>query len=388
MEIIENNKGVEQYTMEFGCYDAYKENNTIWFSAVDHNGLYKMRLDNNETVKIAEFPNEDNIFELHRKVIVYNRILFFIPCRGRGISAYHLDTGKMEYFIPDDRNEIHACDAFLDDEVLWILPRNLSQPLYEFNIEQGVFYKHDEWNKTILKLPGISEKQILSLKSTCFIDKTMMTVISDTPYVIKTHIKDGITDIYYLSDEIRLRGITYDEGNYWLTLSKGGSVLYADFINKEVKIIDLDFSEKASFMNIIVDEQNQSIIVLPCNDTDIYRFYKNKNEAFVYKSDFKPNKDKLKLSLYMGWLKDENEILLLPSAKDYIEKYNSANEYKTSCNIRELKCKSNFYNELDYRSLNNFIDTVKYFNSMVKCNDKMNTYGNLIWEKTKDIADM
>jgi len=369
--------------MGFGCYDAYKEYDSIWFSAIDHNGLYKMNLNNNELIRLAEFPNEDNIFELHRRIIFHNRLLFFIPYKGKGISAYHLDTGKMDYYIPDGK-EIHASDAFLDGEIIWIIPRNLNQPLYEFNVEQGTFYKHEEWNSNILKIPGINENNILSLTSTCFFNKTMTTVLYNTPYVIKTDIR-AINDmeIYCLSDEYPLRGIAYDDGSYWMTLARGGSVLHVDFINKDIKVIDLDTCDRTIFMNLIVD--NDAIIVLPCKDSYIYKFYKNGNSSYKYITDNKPNMAKMDLPLYMGWIKDGNDLFLLPSAGDSIEKYNSENEYKADFNISEVICKSNIFYETDDRSLSDFVDIVKYYKNLIRFDEIKNTYGRLIWESTKDL---
>lgn len=368
--------------MGFACYDAYKEKNNIWFSAIDHNGLYKKNLDNNEIIKLAEFPHEDNIFELHRRIIVHDRVLFFIPYKGKGISTYHLDNDNMDYFIPDDGNDIHASDAFLDGDIIWIIPRTLNQPLYEFNIRQGIFYKHEEWNNRILKIFGINHNNILSLTSTCFFDKTMMTVLFNTPYVIKTNIITGNIDIYYISSEYPLRGISYDRGNYWLTLAKGGSVLYIDFETNNVKIIDLDTSSNAVFMNVIVD--NQSVILLPCKDTNIYRICKDTNLSYKYINNMKVNKTKSSLPLYLGWIKDEDDLLLLPSADDKIIRYNKENEQEIDFISKKLKEKSIGFIEQSDLTLIDFVLTAKSYQSIVKSNIDKNSYGSEIWERTKN----
>jgi len=371
--------------MGFGCYDAYKEQNFIWFSAIDHNGLYKLNIDNNEMVKLAEFSEEDNIFDLHRKIIVYNRTLYFIPLKGKGISKYHLDTHEMEYFIPDDRNEIHASNAFLDNNVIWILPRNLSQPLYEFNIVHKKFHQHKEWNEKILKLYGLENNHILSLASSCFADKTMMTVISNTPYVIKTSMQTWKIETYCISNKYRLRGIAYDSGNYWITLSKGGSILYVDINGKKINMIDLDTSSNAAFMNIIADDQ--SVIILPSKDTKIYRIDKKLNQSYIYDIDMRQNLAKKHLSWCMGWLKDEDGLYILPCAGDEIEKYDINKEKQVDFILKDVQYQSFSVSESEEHSLTHFLETIDSYQCIVKSNYKINSYGKMIWKAIEQLYE-
>lgn len=364
--------------MGFACYDAYKEENFIWFSAIDHNGLYKINIDNNEMVRVAEFPEEDDIFELHRKVIVYNRVLYFIPYKGNGISTYNLDTHEMDYFTPHDENELHASDAFLEDDIIWILPRSLNQPLYEFNITHKKLYPHEEWNNRILKLYGLTNNHILSLTSTCFVNSTMMTVIYNTSYVIKTSIKTWNIESFYISDEYHLRGIAYDAGSYWITLSKGGSILYVDLNHNRINIIDLDCSGSAVFMNAIVDDQ--SVILLPCKDTGIYRIDREQKQSYLYQYDIRLNKAKQHLPWFMGWMKDENRLYILPSAVDEIVEYNREKEKKVDFILRDFKHLSISMYESGHQSLLRFLEIVDSYHYIDKSHNDSNTHGKKIWE--------
>lgn len=368
--------------MKFGCYDAYIENNTVFFSAIDHNGLYKMRLDSNEMTKIAEFQYEKNISELHRKVIIHDRVLFFVPYKGSGISSYHLDTNKMDYVIPSYGGEIHASDAILVDDTIWVIPRELSQPLYELNIKRCMLYKHEEWNNKLHKIIGITRKHILSFTSTCIVGKAMLTVIYNTPYIIKTELTTGDIELFHISENVGLRGITADNNGYWLTLAKGGSILYVDFISNKIEHIKLDLSKDATFMNIIVSEE--FIIILPCKNTKIFKLYKKQQTAFVIEDRIDHNKVNRNLPLYMGWLKDEQGLIFLPCVGGDIVRCSAENESKIEFISENVKRQGIIFHETNDNSLFSFIGTVKLLNGAYKqeVNVDDETYGEIIWDST------
>ncbi|HHV10474.1 MAG TPA: hypothetical protein GXX75_09390 [Clostridiales bacterium] len=341
-----------------------------------------MAIDDSEVVKVTDFQHERNIAELHRRVLAYNRVLFFIPYKGRGISAYHLDTGQMEFFLPSDRKEIHASDAFIHKETIWILPRVLDQPLYEFNITHKRFYKYEEWNNRLLKLLNITDKHILSLSATCFLDRIMWTVIYNTPYVIRTELMSGNVDIYYLSDELRLRGIAYDEGKHWLTMEKGGDLLYIDFLAGNAEIFHIDTSNDASFMNLIIDEK--SVLVLPCRNSNIYKIDKRQQTVSVIKDNLKQNEIKKSLPLYMGWIKGDNGLLILPSAGDNILKCTAEYEPKLKILPQKLKCEGSVFYERNNDFFMNYIENIDTLTSILEPHLDSETFGAVIWRYIKN----
>ncbi|TAH69980.1 MAG: hypothetical protein EWM47_05960 [Anaerolineaceae bacterium] len=364
--------------MGFNCYDAYKEQDIIWFSAIDHNGLYKMHVDDNEIIKLAVFMCEENTCEIHRRIITYNRVLFFIPFKGNVISSYDLDTEVMEYYLPAGVKEIHASDAFLDGNKIWILPRQLDQPLYEFNIEQKIFYKHEEWNNKLLNIFDVTENNILSLTSTCLVNKTLMTVVYNTAYIIKTDLTTGEIELYHLSDNLRLRGIIYDNGHYLLTLAIGGAILCVDFASKTIDYIKLDTSKKAIFMNLIVDDQY--IIVLPCKNSNIYKVYKNQNLTCILEDDKCQFNDKSNLPMYLGWIKDGDELLILPSAGNDIVRHDVLNEKEVEFFSERVRPQSSVIYERNETSLNSFIGNINAINSVVNPNIDCVSNGKIIWK--------
>ena len=62
------------------------------FSALDFNGLFRMRLGETKAEFLMHFPG-DAVWQkvLHRQVLCVEDCLFFIPYRAHGISVFNLD---------------------------------------------------------------------------------------------------------------------------------------------------------------------------------------------------------------------------------------------------------------------------------------------------------
>lgn len=87
------------------CYRAFcNVSDSIFFSALYYNRLYRLDLTQKAVADLGEVPQEWQMeTSLHSNIIYWKDILWLVPSRAHALSAYHLDTGEWERYELRDR---------------------------------------------------------------------------------------------------------------------------------------------------------------------------------------------------------------------------------------------------------------------------------------------
>ncbi len=110
--------------------DVYDDGGSIWFSAADHNGLYRMKHGEEKPQLVCRFPNEPmNGQRLYAKLVHSGGRLFFVPLYANEIAVYDLASGGMTK-IPFRR--ANACSgSFIEalemDGRIYLIPWKLGE---------------------------------------------------------------------------------------------------------------------------------------------------------------------------------------------------------------------------------------------------------------------
>ncbi len=91
------------------------DDQSILFSAVEMNGLFVQKLDDNKAELRCKFTEEDEVQDnLHSQIVVEGETLYFIPLEGRGISKYDLKTGKLRTILFKKGGALQVYKSFSD----------------------------------------------------------------------------------------------------------------------------------------------------------------------------------------------------------------------------------------------------------------------------------
>lgn len=122
--------------------DAYQMNDqSIIFSAVEMNGLFVQKPDDNQAELLCKFPEEDEIQDnLHSQIVAEDETtVYFIPLEGRGISKYNIVTKKLKNILFKEVEHCLFIRAFLIGKDIFLIPMNSSSHFCIFHTENETY---------------------------------------------------------------------------------------------------------------------------------------------------------------------------------------------------------------------------------------------------------
>lgn len=112
------------------------DDQSILFSAVEMNGLFVQKVDDNKAELRCKFTEEDEMQDnLHSQIVVEGETLYFIPLEGQGISKYDLKTGKLRTILFKKVEHCRFIRAFLIGKDIFLVPMNNSSHFCVFHTE-------------------------------------------------------------------------------------------------------------------------------------------------------------------------------------------------------------------------------------------------------------
>ena len=103
----------------------------LYFSHLQFNGLFRMRLDTEEMTFIGSFDEvPESRASIHRKCLVYDRWLIFIPHNFNKVHFINADTLEQKTVtVAEDNGKVMIADAVIWKDSLYILPARKEQPV-------------------------------------------------------------------------------------------------------------------------------------------------------------------------------------------------------------------------------------------------------------------
>lgn len=127
-------------------------NNSIWFSAIERNGLYKYDLNTKDVIYVSLFPNEMvNERIIHKKCLLVGEQIYFFPHNGKHIHLYSIKDNSF-YSI---RFEEIVYDVLLDGSDILMICGEKCEKLYILNICSQIISCVKEYENNIRKYSGI-----------------------------------------------------------------------------------------------------------------------------------------------------------------------------------------------------------------------------------------
>ncbi len=293
---------------------------SIYFSALNCNGLYKYDMNSGVTEYMGAFPLENkNVRHLHGMVKYIDGKIYFVPMFGKYLSIYDIrekafDTIKLG-LMDDDKSYYRYYDAIPYNDLLLLIPGRASK-IISINIKNGELQYIDEWKKLIPNEEKPTFKNgsfeyegsiyIPCCNTNCLL-RINTSNISDVELVRIGNYEYGFTD-----------AIFYPEEKYVLLLSssKTAIIKYALNTNNYEEYSVEDDSSEVMYPHIKMLEIGEKILILA---------YQRKNSILFDKETCKFSQFDLEKDLRVGeWGAyhysmnriSENEVLII-NTNDY-----------------------------------------------------------------------
>ena len=262
-------EGEQNMNFKFSVFSAYHDGESLWFTAVEYNALYRMFLKNSKLEYIGSFPNERFLqWRLYTSVHMYNNKLYFIPGSAREIGIYDMETrefSKVSIGIEEKDNDVSDiryakkfASAFFVDDVLIMLPCCYNQ-VVSYDLKSGVIRKDSSlyeglWEKYAETI-NCSEKAFYVCWNAKKIDKykVVFDLHSNTNgYVVYDLLSHAWQDYKAGYEGGSYNYCEYANGKVWLYDDKQMMLVSQDMGTGEFEKYNLpDINETDKFSNMI-----------------------------------------------------------------------------------------------------------------------------------------
>lgn len=139
-------------------YDMTIYNGFIWFSANEHNGLYRKALTNGRLERVATFKGE-NLFgnRLYGKIIQYGKKIFFIPYTAEKMAIFDCEDYQLKmvdlHVNKDVKCFLKFGNAFVWHHFLFLIASSYPT-IIRYDIESGEIVSCNKWVEECMQYMG------------------------------------------------------------------------------------------------------------------------------------------------------------------------------------------------------------------------------------------
>lgn len=193
------------YNQVINFRDFYLNDEEIWFSGVEINGLFKQNIKSSKVEFIATFPKEDSIQDnLHSQIIEYNKNLYFIPLEGKGISIYDCERKNLRLVNCKYADKCFFIKALKINDDIFLIPMNSLSHFCVFHTQTETFELLDDLEKNIASiikrelfwtdnsLVDVGNRYLYLVPSE---NNIIVTISLDNKFSVKTHKVENVDSI-------------------------------------------------------------------------------------------------------------------------------------------------------------------------------------------------
>lgn len=318
-------------------WNIENSNGKKYFSCADYNGLFEINEDLSEARYILSFNNEElDQVNLHRKGIVYDKFIYYIPFQGHGVSEYNSETEEVFFYSMTDKSElISYSNAFLVGNKIYMIPACHLFDFAIFDCGSKEFRYISSFTSEIKK--NVATDFSTDLNSAVIVNGKIYTAIWKSNFVVVFDVETEQVSFRRLSEDCSLRNISLIDNNLWITQVDREKVITADLSLSRIQQI----SSEPGGLKVI--QYIDKVILIPATSKylSIYNDELRKFErcSFTYPLEFWEN---LKpVSRFLGHtISNREELILYPKNSDYCLKLagdlSVAGAHKVKCNQGDL----------------------------------------------------
>lgn len=201
----------------------------VWFVPIQPEVLFEIDLSTGKLTPLGAIPDAIDVFNGYRTVRKVGNQLFIIPAKARDIMVYDLAKNVFSKIcIPDD--------AFLPSESYsdlygsamyanYLFLFGVHPVLIRYDLSKRVFRIYRNFGK-LLKSQGVKQIEGWNWRSVCANKDHLLFPVIDTNCILDFDITKEQFNIYAVGEKrYHYSNIQWDGHSYWLTQSKGGSIV-------------------------------------------------------------------------------------------------------------------------------------------------------------------
>lgn len=200
----------------------------LWFSAMEFNGIFKLKLSTGKLDFVAHFKGEKpDRPNLYSEAVIYKDNCWFVPCNSEKLAMLDLKTLRIrEYSLPpafECFRYVRFSSCVAKDRYLWMVPSE-SNMVVRLDMETGEVSGYDRW-------PGGFEipKQGILFTDGVMIGDSLWLSPCDANMAIELDTRTGEMKGYRIgSPQKKYGGAVYDGQALWFIPRAGGGVLKFD----------------------------------------------------------------------------------------------------------------------------------------------------------------
>lgn len=266
------------------CAQPLVSDQSLWISAINKNGLYRMNLEDHK-LSFESFFTDLSVVQIwaHSRLFQYEDKIVAIPFQGNLIHIYDVTSHVMQSMtLPKNefgRNYSYFNTAIQDAERIYMIPCRYGFML-EYNIKTNELIKHKVFDFNKNELWDINDPYIL--KGACKVGDYIYLGCYRNNCIEEYSLQTG--QIHYIWIDEKLDGISHllsDGQNIWV-IGINGSIVQWDRSNGKFKCVYACKSQRKGqsyFFDVaFVDDK---IIMTGALDHTIYSYNTKKNQMEV-----------------------------------------------------------------------------------------------------------
>ena len=300
---------------ELQFYDAYFDKEYMYFSALDFNGLFRVKKGEHNAEFIMHFPGDLSWqMMMHRQIINVGRTLFFIPFNAHGISVYHIDEDKMEYIsIPCENKLLNFSNAIHIKNKYLLIPNYMKQPFVWLDPYTQSVVIEDRLETIRKELYQSNNLAAVDFYGSICIENNLYINVCETKKLLNINLDTFDVKVIDIPFE-NTHNIIYYKNDLWFSLNEPNKIFRYNLNTHEY--LEYIFEEDSEIKRPIYAflPFNDTIITIPRMGNHIY-IYDNKLDKWnvlvdVFNGDFERV---LKwFTLFMGHKINNEEVFLFP----------------------------------------------------------------------------
>lgn len=292
-----------------------------------------------------------------------------VPLNGIQIAVYNIKSREIRYFLAENP-EMELIDVTVCERKIWLFPRNLTEKLYYFSLENENFYEEYTWENEVerLKVQG-------RIKKKCFISHNEIYMV-----VAKRIVKYDLITHFMTEINMPLNGsyqdVVKNGRRYYVLMEKNNRTIFC-WNEEENKISEICEKKKNGYIKLT--KVGTAVLMDSGNDIEIL------NDGLVKKIRLLKNTN-LKSSGYISSVRFGDRWILLPWGNtdfaDCALDFSNVNMHEVKISIKDIFWGQTFFVEEEL-TLNTYIEGVSSREERVANEEKANEVGWSIYELSK-----
>ena len=318
----------------------------MYFSVTNFNALFRVGSGMRGIEFLGHFCHTPlNQRDFHRKCILVEDTLYFIPLHGRGIHAYHVPTRQFSFVplanAPIER-ELRFSNAHRFGNEIFLVPFTYEDDFYCYDLENKRVERLEKLTKIAKKTRGDKTGTWIDFQGSVVVGDTLYAVVYNTKHLLKINLRTYRLEKIVLPVKAKLQTINFMGGVFWFTMAEHAVLRWDEKTQEagEIPIPSRQGAETFGHPYLRMFKAGSKYMVAPGRVNDCW-LYDEENDAWENLRDSFPEVFRRTVEARIVLFGDyrvcaDGRILFFPKAGDKLVAFSPRERTFTAQTIRPL----------------------------------------------------